>query len=323
MLAGMSPFADLGDLPRQLRHPAVRDLAWTLFSPPLLERVGSLRPRHPLQASGWAARPGRLEDWLRELDRQPQALLAQLPATAGNRLGRYYEQLWQFALAQAPDVRLLAANLVIRDGGHTLGEMDLLLEDDDGLQHIELAVKFYLGPAQADGQAARDWLGPGRLDRLDLKLDHLLQQQLRLGELAETRLQLQRLTPKAASASLWLGGYLFYPWPAPCSAPQGAGGQHLHGDWVRRRDWPAWQAAHPGSWQPLPRMRWLAPAACATDECWSDARLAAWLAELPSDAAPRMLVRLAPDGRGDWQECSRVFLVDDHWPQVATPAPAG
>ncbi|WP_265309277.1 DUF1853 family protein, partial [Pseudomonas aeruginosa] len=42
-------------------------------------------------------------------------------------LGLYYEHLWQFALEQAPDVRLIAANLPVRDGGHTLGELDLLL----------------------------------------------------------------------------------------------------------------------------------------------------------------------------------------------------
>lgn len=313
----MSPLADLADLPRRLHHPAVRDLAWTLLSPPLLESVDGERPRHPLRASAWAARPEQLESWLHELDRQPQTLLERLPAAHGNRLGRYYEQLWQFALEAAPDIRLLAANLAIRDHGHTLGELDLLAEDDEGLQHIELAVKFYLGPSDADGRLTANWLGPGRLDRLDLKLARLLQHQLRLTGLPAAREPLERLSTRTARASLWLGGYLFYPWPHTCGAPPEAGAHHQRGGWVRRRDWPAWQALHPGCWQPLPRMSWLAPATCPAAQGWSSARLAAWLAELPADAEPRMLVQMAPDDAGNWQEVARVFLVDDRWPQVA------
>lgn len=318
MLAGMSPFADLADLPRRLRHPAVRDLAWTLLSPPLLASVDGERPRHPLRASAWAVRPKRLESWLHDLDRQPQTLLDRLPAARGNRLGRYYEQLWQFALDAAPDVRLLTANLAIREHGHTLGELDLLVEDDEGLQHIELAVKFYLGPSQTDGLQAANWLGPGRLDRLDLKLERLLQHQLRLTRLPQAREPLQRLSTRPATASLWLGGYLFYPWPEGCASPAGSGDSQLRGEWLRRSDWPAWLARHPGCWQPLPRMNWLAPAACPAEQCWDAPRLAAWLAELPGDAAPRMLVQLAA-GRDLWQEERRVFLVDDHWPEAAPP----
>lgn len=313
----MSPLADLADLPRRLQHPAVRDLAWTLLSPSLLARADGERLRHPLHASTWAAQPRRLAGWLHDLDRQPQRLLERLPAANGNRLGRYYEQLWQFALQAAPDVRLLAANLAIRDHGHTLGELDLLVEDDEGLQHIELAVKFYLGPSDADGRITANWLGPGRLDRLDLKLARLLQHQLRLTGLPAAREPLAHLSTRTARASLWLGGYLFYPWPHACSAPVDAGARHQRGAWVHRRDWPSWQALHPGCWQPLPRMSWLAPAACPATQGWSNARLAAWLAELPADAEPRMLVQMAPDGAGDWQEVARVFLVDDRWPRAA------
>ncbi|MFU1922732.1 DUF1853 family protein, partial [Klebsiella pneumoniae] len=57
--------------------------------------------------------------------------------------------------SQKVDVRLIAANLPVRDGGHTLGELDLLLRDDDGIHHLELAIKLYLGPQSGPG----DWLG--------------------------------------------------------------------------------------------------------------------------------------------------------------------
>jgi hypothetical protein len=317
MLADMTLFPNLALLPRQLRHPAVRDLAWTLCSSPLLGSLDGLQPRHPLRASGWATRPEQLADWLQALDCDPQPLLAQLPAVSGNRLGRYYEELWQFALRQAPDIRLLAANLAVRDHGRTLGEMDLLLEDREGLQHIELAVKFYLGPSDSDGRGARDWLGPGRLDRLDLKLEHLLQHQLPLSARPEARALVEPLSSRPLQASLWLAGYLFYPWPSPCSAPTGASPQHLRGHWVQRRDWPAWREASGHRWQPLPRLRWLAPAGYPAEELWSDAQLEKWLGALPEDAAPRMLVGLKEEADGFWQERERIFLVNDHWPLPA------
>ena len=38
----------------------------------------------------------------------------------------------------------------------------------------------------------------------------------------ESRQILAGLGAESASASLWLGGYLFYPWPGSCTAPHGA-----------------------------------------------------------------------------------------------------
>src|SRR3990167_2119469 len=121
----MNPFSHLSKLPRLLQQPAVRDLAWTLIAPPLLS--DALWPqRHPLAASDWAQVPEQLADWLQRLDQDPSALDAWLARASNRRLGLYYEKLWQFALQAAPGVELLAANVAIRQGGQTLGEMDLL-----------------------------------------------------------------------------------------------------------------------------------------------------------------------------------------------------
>lgn len=308
----MNPFAVLADLPARLQHPQVRDLAWVLCSPPLLARYDGLIPRHPLRASAWAAAPQRLERWLQALDRAPQALLASLPALHGNRLGRYYEELWQFALRQAPDVRLLAANLAVRDNGNTLGELDLLLEDDEGLQHIELAVKFYLGPPHGDGRALDAWLGPGRHDRLDLKLAHLRRHQLPLARRVETRALLQAFSARTPQSSLWLGGYLFYPWGHACSAPAVASADHLRGRWLGRSQWASHPAAADEHWQPLTRLSWLAPARFDAANL-AQAPFADWLQALPADAEPRLLVHLRQDAQGAWQECERLFLVSDRW----------
>ncbi len=78
-------------------------------------------------------------------------------------------------------MRLIAANLPVRDGGHTLGELDLLLRDDDGIHHLELAIKLYLGPSPAPATGS----GPAARDRLSRKLEHLCRHQLPLAATRE------------------------------------------------------------------------------------------------------------------------------------------
>lgn len=310
----MNPFPTLAALPRQLRTPAVRDLAWAIVSPPMLE-VTEWPQRHPLSGSDWVLTPQVLEDFLRQLDQDSSPLDAWLARSSTRRLGLYYERLWQFAIEHAPGVELVVANLPIRSEGRTLGELDMLLRDRDGVHHVELALKFYLGPQQADGTDPKHWLGPGSHDRLDLKLAHLHQHQLPMSAREESRQALAALGITSLAAELWLGGYLLYPWPHTCDSPHGVHRDHLRGHWVHRRDWPALRAERPeGRWQMLPRQAWLGPA--RYKQVWSDAEFQAWLKQLAATAAAQLLVRMTPTAEGHWQEAERLFLVSDLWPAV-------
>ncbi|MFO3724517.1 DUF1853 family protein [Pseudomonas sp. HLMP] len=312
----MTPFADLHALPRQLRQPAVRDLAWALVSPPLL-RAPPCRQRHPLAASAWADDPQRLRQWLLALDADDQPLRSWLARLTSRRLGLYYESLWQFALGQAPGIELLAANLAIREGGHTLGELDILLRDREGVHHLELAIKLYLGPVGDAGHDPVHWLGPGCHDRLDLKLSHLTGHQLPISGRPQSRQALARLGVDEVQAHLWLGGYLFYPWPGQAEAPTGAEPRHLRGRWLHRRDWPAYAAGcAPGRWQALPRHAWLAPARVQAQDCWLPERFEAWLGGLDDVAPAQLLARLQAAEDGVWEEAERLFLVADRWPHL-------
>lgn len=285
----MTPFTELSELPRRLSQPQVRDLAWTLVAPPLLAAADT---RHPLLASDWARQPGQLADWLRQQDAAPAALAAWLAQGSDRRLGRQYERLWQFALERAPGVRLRAANLPLREGERTLGELDLLVEDAEGVHHLELAVKFYLGEGSA---AAPRWLGPGGEDQLARKLAHLRERQLPLSAtpLAQASLALLDIAPPRAA--LWLGGYLFQPLAGPLPWPTGALPPRQPQLWCERRQLPE------GPWEVLPKGHWLAPAVAGTPCLPLPPGEPVW---------PQLLVRR--DGAGD--EVGRLFLVPAGWP---------
>ncbi|WP_256737501.1 DUF1853 family protein [Pseudomonas sp. dw_358] len=318
----MNPFSRLCHLPSELRQPAVRDLAWVLVSPPLLQDA-PWPQRHPLAGSHWARAPERLEQWLRELDHDGQPLLDWLARSSTRRLGVYYERLWQFALTQAPGIELVAANLAIRGEGRTLGELDIVLRDDSGTYHLELAIKLYLGPADSVEEPPRGadpftWLGPGCHDRLGRKLTHLSEHQLPMASREQAQMALRALGVDGVDSRLWLAGYLFYPWGRHVESPRGGHGEHLRGLWVHRQDWPTLrQQAGPGVWQLLPRPSWLAPARVEVNDVWSEGDLRLWLAELDPQARAQLLVRLVPGVDGDWHEAQRVFLVSDLWPNVA------
>ncbi|WP_462378907.1 DUF1853 family protein [Pseudomonas sp. Marseille-QA0892] len=301
----MTIFSSLAEIIDDLTSPTVRDLAWVLTAPPLLHSIEE--QRHPLIASVWAEQPTSMRDWLTALDQAPAALDTYLAGRFTGRLGHYYEALWQFAVRSAHGVDLLATNLAIRDGNRTLGEMDMVYRDGDGVHHVEFAVKLYLGPERGDGTDVHAWHGTDITDRLGIKLTRLRDRQLKLSSSEAGLAALRTMTSEPIRSSLWLGGYLFYPAGMCCSPPKLAHPAHQRGSWMRYGDFAL--QADPAMWRLIPRQRWLAPALPALTEALPD-RFSDWKAEFPTPAPAKLLARLDPS---TGIEMERVMLVDDAW----------
>lgn len=289
-------------------HRCVADLAWAISSPALLQYQG--------KACTWFSDAWyqdlyrQIESPLYELDRDPARLESLLAAQKDQRLGNYFETLWSFALQLSPRYHLVERNLQIHDGERTLGEMDFIVLDKNTGRHAhwELAIKFYLGTGNTVRHDA--WIGPGKKDRLDLKVDHLLNRQTLLSSHPLARAQLQRRGIVIDECAVILKGRLFYPWQqgGPGHYPQSVNPSHLSGQWLNREQ--------------------------LLQSCDASARFepligSGWMARIPTREVARVysaegLMQRIDSGKYRLPlhvtrlegalEADRLFIVDNNWP---------
>ena len=271
----------------RLATPAVRMLANAVFAPPLLQMLSISKP---LATAGVASPPSftrndhlhkpvftltpYYQNWLLLLDANAKPLHDHINDTSSAnskrrlKLGIYHERLWQFFLANNHNTHLLASNLKVKRENQDLGEFDLIYQHRDiGLVHLEIASKYYLASA-ANTEQWHVWLGPGKQDRLDLKLEHCIGKQINLADSLPAQQQLhaaidhkRQVFDSEISASknadthllckqLHIGGRLFYRYPlttliAAISGkefdtqpkPNKLNAEHYSGHWLTVSEW--------------------------------------------------------------------------------------
>lgn len=192
------------------KHQAVRDMAWAISSPPLM----SQQSQHCIwPQSQWFQQV--MEEsllWFKEVDQDPSELVELLASQKDRRLGKYFETLWLFWLKHYPRYEMVENNVQINIEGETLGEIDFILFDkvEKKTVHWELAIKFYLG--EGDTCNMCNWHGPNRRDRLDKKVEHLLNRQSILSRDARVVQWLAGQGIKIDSCAVVLKGRLYFPW---------------------------------------------------------------------------------------------------------------
>jgi len=173
-----SPLAVLSG---QLQDADVRRLAWTIGSATLFD---AHRPEWQgrLRDDDWAQRElARCREWLLALDRDPAPLREALgEPTVATPLGHTFEKFVLFWQAARADVRAATRGLIVREGGRTRGEFDIVLLRHDGVvETLEVTVKFYLNLRPELG--IDGCIGPRAFDRMHEKYAKMTTRQTDLG----------------------------------------------------------------------------------------------------------------------------------------------
>lgn len=303
----------------------VRDLAWAIFGPNLIDDFSVFQNGQGLHGFHVDLTPQRI-DWLFELDRNPTPLLEAQHTLKSIRLGLYFELLWRFFLRADPAYELIGANIPVFDQSQTLGEFDLLLYDKENRQsvHLELATKYYLKTTSpTPGKLLSEWVGPNTRDRLDLKLDRLLSHQARLSELPQGKQTLSALIQPPLRAAIALKGWLFYQEPSTNTLNEDSGllnPSHNRGTWMPYTAI-AQHADTAEYWHILQRPNWLSPVYIDNPEACNHQLI------LPEDldqvlneiyrgtqVTPLMLCGLK-ERKSRITECARHMVTGDQWPE--------
>lgn len=304
-----------GRLMHTLADPFLRDLAWAIGSPSLIDATHAPFAGRAVDDASCTAALADAEAWLAELDRDPAPLHEFLEQHHSHRLGHYFEALIEFWLRRA-DARNLRTRLQVHEAGHAIGEFDFLFGHPrwgDSL-HWEAAVKFYLQATPAPAWEA--FVGPNPADRLADKLHKLFDKQLHLAETPAGRAMLGEGTPTACA---FVKGYLFFPAGTPPTPIPGLSPHGLSGWWVRQGETPVPMSSNDSRWKVLPRLAWLAPARASVDETKTafDAphmhRVVA--RHFARSQVPLLLAELGQGSDGIWREIARGFVVSPRWPR--------
>lgn len=305
-----------------LHTPAVRDLAWVISSPGLLDAHYPAYAGRVVEDAWCRAQSIKCAPALVTLDQNPESLHDFIAARPTRRLGHYFESLVAYWLEHVLHWEMIASNLQVRNTDRTVGEYDFLFRDENSaVCHWEAAVKFYL---QAEPLAEqRAFIGPGARDRLDIKLNRVFTHQLDLGTTPDGHAALpDGLTLNKAQA--YIKGMLFFPvsqtnnFTGTYPAVSGISNQHLSGWWARYPMERLPDSAPDSGWIILSRLHWLAPARLETDESIlrHDEMSAALDQHFSASIEAVHIAALRQDMAGEWRETSRGFVVCSTWPNI-------
>lgn len=302
------------------KNQAVRDLAWACFEPPLMNS-GDLSSRGQTVSNCGLMITAAREQWLQAVDEDPSALIEHIHGIRSHRLGIYFEGLWHFFLEQDPLVDLVAHNLPVHHDGRTIGEFDCIYYCHKRQRHfhLELAVKYFLSNRTVTdaGQAAsqwREWWGPECQDRLDLKVAHLMDRQIQLGDQPAAQALLLERGILDLDREVEIKGYLFQSNVDPLPPPLGNNPDISLSQWIHMDELMAYCTQH--GWQGflhLPKFQWLSPAQTSpTDSPFNLALLVQTLqSHFNQQIRPQLIAALDSSG----QELARFFVTGNNWPE--------
>lgn len=160
----------------------------------------------------------------------PKSLSMDFPNV--KRLGKRAEFLFEELLKSDKDIKLIDANIPLRNSERTIGEIDYLIERNKEVIHLELATKFYLLDESLDTELINQWIGPNRKDFLYLKVSKLRDHQFPIIKSDEFKAYINLNNhPLPTHQSLMLKAQLFVPIDRQVELPENYN-NCVMGNWI-------------------------------------------------------------------------------------------
>lgn len=137
--------------------------------------------------------------------------------TSEIRLGKIVEQFVYQEFKQIKTIEWISDHIQVRDGKHTLGELDALCYQEEIPIHLEIVYKFYLyDTLETYTDPLAYWIGPNRKDTLLYKLDKLKHKQFPLlyNTATKSYLDTHHLDAKHIEQRVCFKAQLFMPYGA-------------------------------------------------------------------------------------------------------------
>lgn len=321
----------------QYKDPQVRALVWSLLSPGLVNESGT----YPACVSSqWCRQIYRhIQPFLEQLDNDPAELRQWLENFKSWRLGIRFEAYWAFMLEQLKQQHELlcySAHTQIQTQLNqgpfkkTSGEMDFVYQDKDKqLNHLEVAVKFYL--LKQDEFGFERLIGPNGGDWYERKLEHLFKKQLPLSATQDAREKLAEqfelnVEDINCRQQGLIKGMIFFPVTGEGSLTDNEkkclNPDCLTGVWGTINNWYLSDPGELGRWVVLDKLDWLVPQVYTEsylgleDKLYTAKEMAYKLkVHFHSTRRSILIARLDFDETHNlWLEQQRVMVVDKYWP---------
>lgn len=259
------------------------DLHWAVSSPSLVT--------DPLAVGAQPINLGEVD---------PDHLLNFVERSKSHRVGRYFERLVGYWLEHIEKVDLLGHGVQLKEGKRTVGEIDFLFRDHDGvLNHWEAAVKFFLYYPQPDGS---HYPGPNASDNFEMKTQKLFDKQLTISENFYPEVQIRRA---------FVRGSIFYRAPVyQESTPSRLAPDHQRGSWLRRSEIGQLSQFESQVGFVCPKPLWLSP--LVSPEAMPMLDLSSELESHFQELDHPVMICLLDAAAAT--ETARFFVVSDRWP---------
>jgi hypothetical protein len=221
-------------------------------------------------------------------------------------LGHYFEMLVSTLFSISPEIETTHKNVVVRDGKTTVGEFDLLYKQSGNWNHLELAIKFYLGTS--DQTSGFNWYGPALRDTLGRKLARMTDYQLKLPKASSSIDVLRDLSINSIESEALMLGRLFYPytnWISKSLAyPSNVSHYHDNGWWMHASDVYSFTKTNNFLFLPLMKYDWMAG---------TRTHLPLSKSNFKDINHPQMVAVFKQAEQKKFHEIQRGFIVPDDW----------